>query len=63
MAMPELLLHHHPISPFSEKACPVLGFKGMARRSVNSAPVNCTGTFRALPFSFKNYPSTWQNCA
>jgi glutathione S-transferase len=55
--MPELILHHYPISPFSEKARLVLGFKGMAWRSVNIPSVlpkpdvvALTGGYRRTPF-------------
>ena len=32
--MPDLILHHYPQSPFSEKIRLVLGFKGLAWKSV-----------------------------
>ncbi len=33
-AMPELILHHYPTSPFAEKVRMMLGFKGLAWKSV-----------------------------
>ena len=55
--MPELILHHYAISPFSEKARLVLGFKGLAWRSVNIPSVlpkpdvvALTGGYRRTPF-------------
>ena len=55
--MPELILHHYAGSPFSEKTRLVLGFKGLAWRSVivpNIMPkpdvVALTGGYRRTPF-------------
>ena len=55
--MSELILHHYAISPFSEKVRLVLGFKGMAWRSVNIPNVlpkpdvvALTGGYRRTPF-------------
>ena len=55
--MPELILHHYPISPFSEKVRLVLGFKGLAWRSVivpsvlpKPDVVALTGGYRRTPF-------------
>lgn len=55
--MPELILHHYAISPFSEKARLVLGFKRLAWRSVNIPSVlpkpdvmALTGGYRRTPF-------------
>jgi glutathione S-transferase len=55
--MHELILHHYPASPFSEKVRLVLGFKGLAWRSV-TVPVMMpkpdvvalTGGYRRTPF-------------
>ena len=55
--MSELILHHYPGSPFSEKVRLVLGMKGMAWRSVH-VPVTMpkpdvlalTGGYRRTPF-------------
>ncbi|MCF5543530.1 glutathione S-transferase family protein [Pseudomonas salomonii] len=54
--MPELILHHYPQSPFAEKACLLLGFKGLSWRSVRIAPVMpkpdlmpLTGGYRKTP--------------
>ena len=55
--MPELILHHYPISPFSEKVRLVLGWKGLAWRSVVVPSVlpkpdvlALTGGYRRTPF-------------
>ncbi|HWI12449.1 MAG TPA: glutathione S-transferase N-terminal domain-containing protein, partial [Burkholderiaceae bacterium] len=55
--MPELILHHYASSPFSEKVRLILGFKGLAWRSVivpNIMPkpdvVALTGGYRRTPF-------------
>ena len=55
--MPELILHHYATSPFSEKLRLVLGFKGMAWRSVDIPMimpkpdvVALTGGYRRTPF-------------
>ncbi|HEY8048439.1 MAG TPA: glutathione S-transferase family protein [Ramlibacter sp.] len=55
--MPELILHHYAMSPFSEKARRVLGFKKLAWHSVtvpNILPkpdvVALTGGYRRTPF-------------
>ena len=55
--MPELILHHYAISPFSEKARLVLGFKRLPWRSVNIPSVlpkpdvvALTGGYRRTPF-------------
>ena len=55
--MPELILHHYAISPFAEKMRLVLGFKGVAWRSVDIPAVMpkpdvvaLTGGYRRTPF-------------
>ena len=55
--MPELILHHYPMSPFAEKARLVLGFKRMTWRSVTIPVilpkpdvVALTGGYRRTPF-------------
>ncbi len=55
--MPELILHHYAISPFSEKVRLVLGFKRVAWRSVDIPAilpkpdvVALTGGYRRTPF-------------
>jgi len=55
--MPDLILHHYAGSPFSEKLRLILGFKGLAWRSVivpNILPkpdvVALTGGYRRTPF-------------
>ena len=54
--MPELILHHYPMSPFAEKIRMVLGLKGLAWRSVHIPPimpkpdvVALTGGYRKTP--------------
>ncbi|WP_191485547.1 glutathione S-transferase family protein [Pseudomonas sp. FEN] len=54
--MPELILHHYPTSPFSEKARLLLGFKGLSWRSVHIPPMmpkpdltTLTGGYRKTP--------------
>ena len=55
--MTELILHHYPGSPFSEKVRVVLGMKGMRWRSVmvpsllpKPDVVALTGGYRRSPF-------------
>lgn len=55
--MPDLILHHYPMSPFSEKVRLALGFKKLAWHSVlipNILPkpdvVSLTGGYRRTPF-------------
>ena len=55
--MPELILHHYAGSPFSEKVRLILGFKGMAWRSVivptimpKPDVIALTGGYRRTPF-------------
>jgi glutathione S-transferase len=55
--MPELILHHYPTSPFSEKVRWVLGFKNLAWRSVIVPSLlpkpdveALTGGYRRTPF-------------
>ena len=57
MTMPELVLHHYPTSPFSEKVRLVLGFKRLAWRSVivpsllpKPDVMALTGGYRRTPF-------------
>ena len=54
--MPELILHHYPLSPFAEKIRLILGFKGLAWRSVTIPMimpkpdlVTLTGGYRRTP--------------
>jgi glutathione S-transferase len=37
--MPQLILHHYSGSPFAEKICTILGYKGVAWRSVEIPPI------------------------
>lgn len=55
--MPELILHHYASSPFSEKVRLIMGFKGLAWRSVfipsimpKPDVVALTGGYRKTPF-------------
>lgn len=55
--MNELILHHYPSSPFSEKIRLILGYKGLTWRSVMVPPimpkpdvVALTGGYRRTPF-------------
>ena len=55
--MPELILHHYPRSPFSEKIRLLLGHKQLAWRSVTIPPIMpkpdvlaLTGGYRRTPF-------------
>ena len=55
--MPELILHHYTTSPFSEKIRLILGYKGLAWRSVSIPQimpkpdvVALTGGYRKTPF-------------
>jgi glutathione S-transferase len=55
--MPDLILHHYPSSPFSEKIRLVLGFKKLAWKSVVIPPImpkpdvlSLTGGYRKTPF-------------
>ncbi len=53
----DIILHHYPVSPFAEKARLMLGFKGLAWRSVHIPSVMpkpdvlaLTGGYRRTPF-------------
>src|SRR3954465_1796892 len=55
--MPELILHHYPVSPFAEKIRTALGFKKLAWHSVvipaimpKPDVVALTGGYRRTPF-------------
>ena len=54
--MNDIILHHYPASPFAEKARMMLGFKGLAWKSVDIPPVmpkpdltTLTGGYRKTP--------------
>lgn len=54
--MPEIILHHYEMSPFSEKIRIILGYKNMAWRSVDAPMMNpkprltpLTGGYRRIP--------------
>ena len=54
--MPELILHHYAISPFAEKMRLVLGFKGVAWRSVDIPAVMPKPDVVALTGGFRKTP-------
>lgn len=54
--MTELILHHYPASPFAEKARLMLGFKGLAWRSVFIPPVMPKPDLTALTGGYRRTP-------
>ncbi len=54
--MNELILHHYPASPFAEKARLMLGFKGLAWRSVYIPPVMPKPDLTALTGGYRRTP-------
>ena len=54
--MTELILHHYPASPFSEKARLMLGFKGLSWRSVKISPVMPKPDLTALTGGYRKTP-------
>ncbi len=54
--MSELILHHYPASPFAEKARMMLGFKGLAWRSVSIPPVMPKPDLTALTGGYRRTP-------
>lgn len=54
--MSELILHHYPMSPFAEKARLMLGFKGLAWRSVLIPPVMPKPDVIALTGGYRKTP-------
>ncbi|MFN7123133.1 MAG: glutathione S-transferase family protein [Hydrogenophaga sp.] len=55
--MPDLILHHYPTSPFSEKVRQIMGFKKLSWQSVNIPRImpkpdviTLTGGYRRTPF-------------
>jgi glutathione S-transferase len=54
--MPELILHHYPASLFAEKARLMLGFKGLAWRSVMVPPVMPKPDLTALTGGYRRTP-------
>lgn len=54
--MSELILHHYPTSPFAEKARLLLGFKGLAWRSVNIPPMMPKPDLTALTGGYRKTP-------
>ena len=54
--MPDLILHHYPSSPFSEKTRLMLGFKGLAWRSVFIPSVMPKPDVQALTGGYRRTP-------
>jgi glutathione S-transferase len=54
--MPELILHHYPISPFAEKIRAILGFKRLAWRSVTIPVVMPKPDLVALTGGYRKTP-------
>ncbi|OYQ20462.1 glutathione S-transferase [Pseudomonas mandelii] len=54
--MSELILHHYPTSPFSEKARLLLGFKGLSWRSVKISPIMPKPDLTALTGGYRKTP-------
>ena len=54
--MPELILHHYTMSPFAEKVRLILGFKGLAWRSVHIPPVMPKPDVTALTGGYRKTP-------
>lgn len=54
--MPDLILHHYPMSPFAEKVRLILGFKGLAWRSVHIPPVMPKPDVIALTGGYRKTP-------
>ncbi|WP_434560467.1 glutathione S-transferase family protein [Pseudomonas sp. R1-6] len=54
--MSELILHHYPTSPFAEKARLLLGYKGLAWRSVNIPPMMPKPDLTALTGGYRKTP-------
>lgn len=55
-AGPDLILHHYPMSPFAEKARLMLGFKGLAWRSVHIPSVMPKPDVVALTGGYRRTP-------
>ncbi|MGY8903926.1 MAG: glutathione S-transferase family protein [Burkholderiales bacterium] len=53
---PEIILHHYPVSPFAEKARLMLGFKGLAWRSVLIPSVMPKPDVQALTGGYRRTP-------
>lgn len=53
---PEIILHHYPVSPFAEKARLMLGFKGLAWRSVLIPNVMPKPDVQALTGGYRRTP-------
>ncbi len=54
--MPELILHHYPMSPFSEKVRAVLGFKKLAWQSVTIPEIMPKPDLLALTGGYRKTP-------
>lgn len=54
--MNDIVLHHYGLSPFSEKVRTALGFKGLAWRSVDVAPLPPRPLLNALTGGYRRVP-------
>ncbi|KAF1048742.1 glutathione S-transferase family protein [Xylophilus sp.] len=54
--MPDLILHHYPSSPFSEKARLLLGYKGLAWKSVHIPAIAPKPDLTALTGGYRRTP-------
>lgn len=54
--MRDLILHHHPASPYSEKIRAILGYKGLAWRSVETPLVAPKPDLTALTGGYRKVP-------
>ncbi len=54
--MPDLILHHYPVSPFAEKIRAMLGFKGLAWKSVTIPMVMPKPDLVALTGGYRRTP-------
>ena len=54
--MPDLILHHYPSSPFSEKIRLALGYKKLAWKSVTIPPIMPKPDVLALTGGYRKTP-------
>ena len=54
--MTELVLHHYPFSPYAEKIRAMLGYKGIAWKSVQIPPVMPKPDVVALTGGYRKTP-------
>jgi glutathione S-transferase len=60
--MAEIILHHYAISPFAEKIRAILGYKGLAWRSVDIPPVMPKPDLTALTGGYRKTPVLQIGC-